>query len=436
MLLLLMRASHTLGQEMTGFRSGGQEIRPIVVWPSGPLDVTAAFNRPIDSASAKSLIGLRISYSDNSSVPPGQVTKEKSLRNLRIVGARLIDGGRTLVLATDPHSRATRYRLPFGTSYELTGVEATWSHTDKQSDDADWSGWWPELIIHPTQQLVLESKPHADGFAHLSQPGRLTLSTLIRLPAGRVQLSVASSGPIEEAILGDVQVGESVLDSKDGSFHCLLTVESKDLPLFLSVTVRTGANKHPFSFKAVYRQDAEQFDRSIERSRLVLPWSPQLMNPAMAMPITIPNLSGGDPARGRTIFIGAQGRCAQCHTFRGQGGKVGPDLTEIGQKGRAELYRNIASPSASIEPEYTSYTVATKSGQLVAGIVRAENPDTIQVTDTNAHTTVIRREEIREVRPSATSIMPPGLASALGDAAVRDIIEFLSAPGFSEEHKP
>ena len=117
----------------------------------------------------------------------------------------------------------------------------------------------------------------------------------------------------------------------------------------------------------------------------------------------------------------------QCHAFRGQGGKVGPDLTEVGRKGRAEIYRSIAAPSASIEPDYLSYTLATKAGQVVVGVVRAEGPDTVHVTDTNAHTTVIRREEIREIRPSATSIMPPGLASALGDATVRDLIAFLTS---------
>ncbi len=175
-------------------------------------------------------------------------------------------------------------------------------------------------------------------------------------------------------------------------------------------------------------QAAEKVDRPIGRDRLMVPWSPQLTDAAIAAPIAVPDLSGGDPDRGRAIFSGDQGRCAQCHVFRGQGGKVGPDLTEVGRKGRAEIYRSIAAPSAAIEPDYTSYTVATKAGQVVAGLVRAEGPDTIQVTDTNAHATVIRRDEVREIRPSATSIMPPGLASALGDAAVRDLIAYLTSP--------
>ncbi len=349
--------------------------------------------------------------------------------SLRIVDARLIDGGRTLVLATDPHPRVARYRLPLSTAeYDLSGVEAAWSERDDPADEPRWSGWWPELDTEPTRRLARDSKPHEAGLALLSRPGRLTLSTLIRLPEGRVTLRLDASGPIEEATLGDAQAGESAPDPRDGSFHTSMTVESKGEPLFFTTTVKTGANARPFSFKATDHPAAEKTDHPIGRDRLTVPWAPQMSDAAIAAPIAVPDLSGGDPVRGRAIFTGDQGRCAQCHAFRGQGGKVGPDLTEVGRKGRAEIYRNIAAPSAAIAPEYTSYTVATVAGQVVSGVVRAEGPDTIQVTDTNAHTTTVHREEIREIRPSATSIMPPGLASALGDSAVRDVIAFLCSP--------
>jgi putative heme-binding domain-containing protein len=144
--------------------------------------------------------------------------------------------------------------------------------------------------------------------------------------------------------------------------------------------------------------------------------------------LTVPDLSGGDPDRGRAIFLGDQARCSQCHAFRGQGGKAGPDLTEIGRKSRAEIYRAIAVPSAAIEPDYTSYTVATRDGQVVAGVVRAEGADAIRVVDTSARATIVSRNQIREIRPSATSIMPAGLAAALGDSSVRDLIAYLTSP--------
>ena len=142
----------------------------------------------------------------------------------------------------------------------------------------------------------------------------------------------------------------------------------------------------------------------------------------------VPDLSGGDPERGRVLFRGEQARCAHCHAFRGEGGRIGPDLSAIAEKGRAEIFRSIAAPSAAIEPDYTTYTVASRDGRVFSGVVRAEGPDAIRVTDTNAQVATVRRDELQEIRPSATSIMPPGLAAALGDAAVRDIITYLTTP--------
>jgi putative heme-binding domain-containing protein len=172
----------------------------------------------------------------------------------------------------------------------------------------------------------------------------------------------------------------------------------------------------------------ETTDHSLDRDRLLLPWTPTSAIAATAAPVAIPDLAGGDSERGRTIFRGDQARCAQCHLFRGDGGKVGPDLTDIASKGRAEIYRSIAAPSATIEPDYTTYTVATTEGQVLSGVVRAEGPEEIRVTDTNARTATVRRDQIQDIRPSATSIMPPGLAGALGDSAIRDLVAYLTSP--------
>ena len=65
-----------------------------------------------------------------------------------------------------------------------------------------------------------------------------------------------------------------------------------------------------------------------------MPWAPLPPEAAAQAPLVLPDLSGGDPARGQALFSGEQARCSQCHTFRGKGGTVGPDLTEIGKKGR------------------------------------------------------------------------------------------------------
>jgi putative heme-binding domain-containing protein len=205
--------------------------------------------------------------------------------------------------------------------------------------------------------------------------------------------------------------------------------------MFVTFRVQTGGDAGRFVLKASYRlsEDKTGKDHALAREQVTVPWAPLPPEAAAQAPLVLPDLSGGDPARGQALFSGEQARCSQCHAFRGKGGTVGPDLTEIGKKGRAEIYRSIAAPSASIEPDYTSYTVANKDGQVVVGVVRAEGPHGIRVTDSNAKPTMIERGKIAQIRPSGTSIMPVGLAGMLGDAAVRDVIAFLTADSAREK---
>ena len=78
-----------------------------------------------------------------------------------------------------------------------------------------------------------------------------------------------------------------------------------------------------------------------------------------------------------------------------------------------------------IVPEYLTYTVARKDGQIAVGVVHAEGVDAVRVFDINGNATVIPKVEIEEMRSSATSTMPVGLAGALGEEKMRDLIAYL-----------
>jgi putative heme-binding domain-containing protein len=421
----------------TGFAQSvaarGSENRPVAVWAAGPLEVVTAFERPLDRALAQSLVGKDIPFFENMTSNPDRAPSPKPIGTIQIAGARLADDGRTMILATDPHPRAARYVLPFATvdharvTYDLSGVEATWSEGEEPAHEPRWSGWWPRLDSDSLRLLSRGSKRHQEGLAVLSKRGRLVLSTLLRVPPGTGKLRLEGSAPIVEVLCGDVQAEPADPGSKEKHQLVTLSVESKGDPLFLTVTLQTGTDERPFGFKASYRVGEETTNHALGSDQLILPWAPITLDSATAAPLVVPDLAGGDPARGQTLFFGDQARCSQCHIFRGQGGKVGPDLSDIGVKGRAEIYRSIAAPSAAIEPAYTSYTVATKDGQVVVGVVRAEGNDAVKVTDTNARATLIPRKQIEQIRPSATSVMPVGLTGALGIDTVRDLIAYLTS---------
>ena len=201
------------------------------------------------------------------------------------------------------------------------------------------------------------------------------------------------------------------------------------MPQFFSFMVETGKGGRPPMIRCASSRGQSDRFQTIDRQRFTVPWAPvpRLRRPQLEVPV--PDLAGGVAKRGEVLFFSEQGRCSQCHAIGGRGGTVGPDLTDIGRKGKEQIYRSIAAPSAEIAPDYVPYTVATRDGRIFAGVVRAEGADAIRVIDTDAKTTTLRRDEIDQIRPSGTSIMPVGLAGGLGEAGVRDLIAYLTSPG-------
>ena len=102
-----------------------------------------------------------------------------AIGSLRIVGARLIDDGRTLVLATDPHPRvalATRSSrsAPTRRSLRPDGRRGRLERARRPADGPNWSGWWPQLDLEATRRLDPRLEAARGGLALLSRPGRLT----------------------------------------------------------------------------------------------------------------------------------------------------------------------------------------------------------------------------------------------------------------------
>src|SRR5262249_6418729 len=59
-------------------------------------------------------------------------------------------------------------------------------------------------------------------------------------------------------------------------------------------------------------------------------------------------LTSGDVRRGQALFNSAKAACATCHTMGYLGGKVGPDLTRIGEvRTSRDLLESIVYPNAS-----------------------------------------------------------------------------------------
>ena len=86
------------------------------------------------------------------------------------------------------------------------------------------------------------------------------------------------------------------------------------------------------------------------------------------MPVMPANIAV-TPRRGRKLFFDPKGAgCVRCHRSRGEGGDLGPDLSDLGGKyERALLIESVLDPSRQIVEGYRPTVVATADGRVLLG---------------------------------------------------------------------
>ena len=138
--------------------------------------------------------------------------------------------------------------------------------------------------------------------------------------------------------------------------------------------------------------------------------------------------SQGDIKRGQLVFNSQKAACATCHAIGYLGGTVGPDLTHIGKiRSERDLLEAVVFPSASFVRSYEPMTISTRGGQVHNGIVRKDAPDEVVLVLNAKDIVRIGREDIDEMLPGSTSIMPTGLDKQLTAQELIDLVTFLRA---------
>lgn len=133
----------------------------------------------------------------------------------------------------------------------------------------------------------------------------------------------------------------------------------------------------------------------------------------------------GDPVKGKAVFE-AQG-CTACHIVRGQGGNLGPVLTEVGtSRGAAHLREAIVDPGANVPESWLVVAAATRAGQTVRGVRVNEDTFTIQLRDARGRFHSFRKAELKELKKeSGVSTMPS--YKTLAAAELDDLVAYLAS---------
>ena len=148
-----------------------------------------------------------------------------------------------------------------------------------------------------------------------------------------------------------------------------------------------------------------------------------LTGPASTNPVP------GDPAAGKAVFWDAKAGCSNCHAIRGQGGRMGPDLSNVGGSRPLAVIRE-----AIVEPGKDLYylgneaaTVVLKNGRTLNGVAKNRSNYSLQIVDTKGILHLIQMSDVKQLTLSASTPMPTDFATRLSKDELRDLLAYLAA---------
>jgi putative heme-binding domain-containing protein len=130
----------------------------------------------------------------------------------------------------------------------------------------------------------------------------------------------------------------------------------------------------------------------------------------------------GDVAKGKIQFMA---RCAICHKLFDEGGQIGPDLTGYDRANPDFWLDNMFTPSLEIREGFGAYIVKTKGGQILTGLMDAQDANGIVIKDMANNKTAVKQADIEKMEASPISLMPEGLTAGMSDADLKDFFAYL-----------
>jgi putative heme-binding domain-containing protein len=424
--------------------------QPVLAWAASPTETVIAFDRPLDAATAKNLaartkveFGRYVTAADRlEKMWPGyavvQMQQRQARHALQVKSARVGSEGRSLVLETASRTAAYNYALaiapepatkqpPLDLAHDLTGLAAEW----RGKSGAKWDGWLPHPDFVAARQFTRASGAHDALWKKLGEAGSLTLRGKLDLfnmlqPATQPGADLGYVPKPETVTLIFKGDGALKLEAKGArvervSGHesrlTVASVKENHWPEF-TLTLATPAH----SLEVAYFTDRDARLRAPQTRRFLLPFAKpgSLDHPERE----IPELAGGDWERGRELFRG-KAACITCHTLRGEGFAVGPDLNNLVHRDYASVLRDIVEPSAAINPDAIGYTVTLRNGEPITGTRVGEDEETLSIALAGTKPVKLKKSDIVKLEPMTLSLMPEGIDKTLTPAELRDLMTYL-----------
>jgi putative heme-binding domain-containing protein len=140
----------------------------------------------------------------------------------------------------------------------------------------------------------------------------------------------------------------------------------------------------------------------------------------------------GDASRGEKLFWSQAINCGKCHRVGDRGTPIGPDLSSIGRlRSTDDLLESLLSPSRRIEPKYAAYLVHTGDGRSLTGLLVKRDESSVVLRDNEGKEIILAAENVEELRPLRTSLMPEGQVAGLMAQEAADLLEYLATQKYA-----
>jgi putative heme-binding domain-containing protein len=433
--------------------------QPVNVWAAGEREVRVAFDRPLDVAQfANAAPHIKIEYGRDVSAgdrfsalwPPYEIVRLQRVQprgELKVYSVALTPDRRTLVLATDPHPYAAKYALTLprtprsgksipgeiaqvptiDLAYDLTGVEASWNSTSKL--------WLPHLDLAVSHAFTLGNaecenltKATENG-AKVTLRAKLDLANMLR-PAVQPGASLDYTWPEEQVTVVitssdrlSARIGGGTWQS--GNEISFTSPKPPVEPVPIEIELESCASPR---LSISWHTNEDRRPRAMPLRRILLPWAkivPSNPDAQSQLVRIIPEIQGGDWLRGRDVFWSEQAICAKCHRIGGEGGLIGPDLSNLHHRDYASVWRDVTLPDAAINPDHVAFAITLNDGTVLAGVPRTIGGGKMIVGEAGGKETEIAESQIKSREPISSSIMPHGIDQILGPAKMKDLMTFL-----------
>lgn len=150
----------------------------------------------------------------------------------------------------------------------------------------------------------------------------------------------------------------------------------------------------------------------------------------------VEELESRDFVRGKAMYQATL--CQSCHSMQGEGGVVGPDLTQLGTRfSKKDILEATINPSDVISDQYHATVFELKEGGSIVGKLTDQDEQNYYVSQNPFAPDDLRtipKSSVDFTKNSDVSIMLPGLINRLNEEELKDLMAYLISGG-NENHE-